>query len=69
MNVRVVTRNLSNPDEPPHTVVIDDEQKNHRIWLSKHAFWAMRTNRSVTSYATDDAVTYIDKTRAQENAA
>lgn len=68
MNVLVTTRNLSDLDEAPNTVVINDEEKSHRIWLSKHCFWAMRSNRSVTSSPTDKPVSFVDKTRGYANA-
>lgn len=31
--------------------VIDHNDRDDRVWLGKHCFWAFRNNRKVTTYA------------------
>ena len=50
MQITVVTRNLSNPDEPPSVRFMDYSQRSARTWLAKHSFWAFHNNHSVTTF-------------------
>lgn len=61
MNVRIITRDLVNPDAPPQQMVIDYDDRFQRKWLAKHTLWALRTKHSITSYPTTDAVTFEDR--------
>lgn len=55
--VHVTTSCLSD-DSPRQHVVIDHDDAEHRTWLGKHCFWAMRNNRQVCTYPTDEPVTF-----------
>lgn len=61
MHMHVTTRNLNDPDEPPKHMIINDEIPFHRKWWINHNHWAMRTNHSVTTFATDEAITFEDR--------
>ncbi len=45
--VRVITRNLETNETEDR--VIDHDDREDRKWLGKHAFWAMRNGREVTT--------------------
>lgn len=60
-NVEVVTRDLADLDRLPKRVIINHDREEHRIWLGKHCFWAMRNNHSVHTAPTELHVTFIDK--------
>lgn len=46
-NVRVISRNLDTNEVAER--VIDHDDREHRQWLGKHAFWAMRNRVEVTT--------------------
>lgn len=47
--IEVVTRNLSDPDEPPDIRRMDWHRYESRTWFEKHFYWAMTHNYSVTT--------------------
>lgn len=47
LKLEVITRNLGNLDEAPKRKVIDHDNREDRVWLGKHCFWAFRNNHSV----------------------
>lgn len=51
LSVKIVTRNLSNLDEPPLEKVINFASDSDRKWLErKHFVWAFNNNRTVTLF-------------------
>ena len=69
MNIEITTRDLSNLDEPPTNMIIDDTVKFQQQWFIRHWWWAMRTNRSVTMHPTDEPVTFVDRRKPREETA
>ena len=63
MNIKIITRENENPDNPPQVMIIDDADTYQNRWLMKHMWWAMRTNHTVTVFPTDKAVTFEDRRR------
>lgn len=57
-NVSVTT---THPDGKRDIKVIDHDDHDHRVWLGKHAYWAMRSGREVTTAPTSAPVTYVKK--------
>lgn len=45
LSVKVITRDLQGNIESVRT--IDYEERDDRVWLGKHCYWAMRNGRSV----------------------
>lgn len=45
--VEVITRDLSDLDAPAKRRIIDHDLHSDRVWLGKHAFWAVRNNHSI----------------------
>ncbi|WPE19913.1 hypothetical protein [Shinella zoogloeoides] len=60
VHVHVTTRPVDS-DAPGKHVVIDHDVPEHRHWLGKHCFWAFRNGHVITTYPTDEAVTYRPK--------
>lgn len=56
-HVHVTTSELGS-DKPRQHVVIDHDEHEHRVWLGKHCFWAMRSGRQVVTYPTDEPVSF-----------
>ncbi len=67
-HVLVITRDLSAPSGQASTrsVVIDHNEFEHRKWLGKHCYWAMRNNHSVMTEPTEAAVTLVLRSAAQK---
>lgn len=65
MHIQITTRDLSNLDEPPTVMIIDDMEPFQQKWFVKHWWWAMRTNRTITMTPTTDAVTFVDRREAR----
>jgi len=61
MNIQITTRDLSDLDAPPTVMIIDDTQPFQQKWFTRHWWWAVRTNHSVTMHPTTDAVTFVDR--------
>lgn len=51
LKIEVMTRNMNAPDEAPTRKIIDHDNREDRVWLGKHCFWAFRNGRSVTTFA------------------
>lgn len=58
--VHVITRDVDSDDAGIH-VVIDHDNYNHREWLGRHVYWAFRNGRSITTYPTDERITFVEK--------
>ena len=48
LKLRVISKNMEN-GEIELTKVIDHNDREDRVWLGKHCFWAFRNGRSVTT--------------------
>lgn len=65
-HVHVVTRPVDS-DEPGKHIIIDHDNSEHRQWMAKHCWWAMRSGHVVTSYPTNEPITFVAK-RSREHA-
>lgn len=61
-HVHVITREIGSDDAGRH-VVIDHDNHEHRQWLAKHCWWAMRSGHQVTSFPTTKPVTFVASKR------
>jgi hypothetical protein len=60
MHVQITTRDLSNLDEPPTIMIINDKEPFQQKWFTRHWWWAMRTNHSITMHPTNEPITFVD---------
>lgn len=49
LKIRVETRNPRGDVESIKD--IDHDDRNDRVWLGKHCFWALRSGREIRTYA------------------
>jgi len=48
LNLRVISRNMET-GETELDKIIDHDNRDDRVWLGKHCFWAFRNGRSITT--------------------
>lgn len=51
MKLRVISKNMKT-GEVELDKVIDHDNRDDRVWLGKHCFWAFRSGRSITTEPT-----------------
>lgn len=48
LKLRVISRNMET-DEIEVDKVIDHDDREDRVWLGRHCYWAFRNGRSITT--------------------